>query len=60
MNESFAGAVNVLMALVTGPILQWWGLPMTGAVAVVVALPPLIMGGVLRISGRSERRRVEA
>jgi MFS family permease len=60
VNESFAGAVNVAMALVTGPILQWWGLPMTGAVAIAVALPPLIMWGGVQISGRAARGRVEA
>ncbi|MFM9972618.1 MAG: MFS transporter [Burkholderiales bacterium] len=49
VNESCAGAVNVLMALVTGPILQWWGLPMTGAVAVAVALPPLLLWAYYRV-----------
>ena len=49
VNESFAGASNVAMALVTGPILQWSGLPMTGLVAVLVALPPLIMWAALQM-----------
>lgn len=49
VNESFAGAINVAMALVTGPILQWSGLPMTGLVAVLVALPPLIMWAALQM-----------
>jgi MFS family permease len=59
VNESFAGAINVLMALVTGPILQWSGLPMTGLVAVLVALPPLVMWGALQLGARAARRRVE-
>jgi MFS family permease len=43
VNESASGAVAVTMALVTGPILEFSGLPMTGAVAVIAALPPLMM-----------------
>jgi len=43
VSDSFAGAVAVAMALVTGPLLQWSGLPATGAVAVVMALPPLVI-----------------
>lgn len=56
VNESFAGAINVLMALVTGPILQWSGLPMTGLVAVLVALPPLVMWGAMQIGARAARK----
>ncbi len=52
VNESCAGAINVLMALVTGPILQWSGLPMTGLVAVLVALPPLVMWVGLQVRAR--------
>ncbi len=52
VNESCAGAINVLMALVTGPILQWSGLPMTGLVAVLVALPPLVMWVELQVRAR--------
>ncbi|OGA02282.1 MAG: hypothetical protein A3H35_04200 [Betaproteobacteria bacterium RIFCSPLOWO2_02_FULL_62_17] len=57
VNESYAGAINVLMALVTGPILEWSGLPMTGLVAVLVALPPLIMWCALQLGARAARKR---
>lgn len=43
VNESFAGGISVLMALVTGPLIEWSGLPATGAAAVLVTLPPLVM-----------------
>jgi len=56
VNESFAGGANVVMALVTGPLLQWSGLPMTGLVAVLVALPPLVMWALLRLRGRAAER----
>lgn len=60
VNESFAGAINVLMALVTGPILQWSGLPMTGLVAVLVAIPPLVMGLGIYMGNRGNRKVREA
>ena len=43
VSESFAGGVNMITALMTGPIVEWGGLPASGAVAIVCALPPLIM-----------------
>jgi len=43
VSDSFAGGIAVAMALVTGPLLQWSGLPATGAVAVLMALPPLVI-----------------
>jgi MFS family permease len=43
VNESFAGGISVVMALVTGPLIQWSGLPATGAVAALVTLPPLLV-----------------
>jgi MFS family permease len=55
VNESFAGGISVLMALVTGPLIEWSGLPAAGFVAVLVALPPLLM----LLAGRV-RRRAEA
>lgn len=43
VNESIAGAVNLTAALMTGPVLAWGGLPATGLIAVLFALPPLVM-----------------
>lgn len=43
VNETIAGAVNMLAAVVTGPILMLGGLPATGIGAVLFALPPLLM-----------------
>jgi MFS family permease len=39
--DSFAGAINVLVALVTGPLVQWFGLPVAGLAAVIIAAIPL-------------------
>ena len=43
VSDSFAGGIAVAMALVTGPLLQWSGLPATGGIAVVMSLPPLLI-----------------
>jgi len=43
VNESFAGGISVVMALITGPLIEWSGLPATGAAAALVTLPPLLM-----------------
>jgi len=56
VNDSFAGAISVLMALITGPLIEWSGLPAAGLTAVVVALPPLLLGLVLRAKRRAARR----
>jgi MFS family permease len=55
VNDSFAGAVSVIMALVTGPLIQWSGLAMAGGVAVIVSLPPLLMLFTIRIKERRVR-----
>ena len=41
VNDSFAGAVSVLMALVTGPLIEFSGLPAAGLIAILVSLAPL-------------------
>jgi MFS family permease len=41
--DSFAGAIAVLAAVVTGPLIQWSGLPAAGITAIVVAVVPLLM-----------------
>ena len=56
VNDSFAGAMSVLMALVTGPLIEWSGLPAAGLTAVVVALPPLLLGLAMRAKQRAARR----
>ncbi|MDB5572705.1 MAG: putative arabinose efflux permease, family [Hyphomicrobiales bacterium] len=40
-NDTFAGATSVFAALMTGPALQWSGLPATGITAVCLAAIPL-------------------
>lgn len=57
VNDSLAGAMSVLMALVTGPLIEWSGLPAAGLTAAVVALPPLLLGLATRASRRAARRR---
>ncbi len=59
VNESCAGAVSVTVALVTGPLIQGYGLPTAGSVAVLVSLPPLLIWLTRRLRERLARRRVE-
>jgi MFS family permease len=49
VNDSAAGAVTVISAFVTGPLVQWGGLPAAGIVAVVFALVPLAMVAAHRL-----------
>jgi MFS family permease len=48
VNDSFAGAISVVMALATGPLIEIWGLPAAGLLAVAVAAPPLLMRVAMR------------
>jgi MFS family permease len=43
VNDSFAGAVSVFAAVVTGPLIEWGGLPAAGSTAVLLAAVPLLM-----------------
>ena len=43
INDSFAGGMTVVAALITGPLIEWQGLPAAGIAAVVIALVPLAM-----------------
>jgi MFS family permease len=52
VNDSCAGAVSVVTALVTGPLVEWAGLPAAGMVAVLFAVVPLI----LLATARARRR----
>ena len=45
INESFSGGTSMAMALTTGPLIEWSGLPATGWTAVgLAALPFLLLG----------------
>jgi MFS family permease len=50
VNDSIAGGVSVVTALVTGPLVQWSGLPAAGMVAVLFAVVPLMAVVVGRLS----------
>jgi MFS family permease len=52
VNDSFAGGMTIATAVVTGPLVQWAGLPAAGATAVAVALIPLVMLAIERTAGR--------
>jgi MFS family permease len=43
VNDSFAGGITIVTALMTGPLVQWAGLPAAGITAVLIALVPLLM-----------------
>jgi MFS family permease len=55
VNESAAGGIQVVTALITGPLIEWSGLPATGLFAVAVAAPPLALWFAARMD-RSARR----
>jgi len=43
VNETIAGGINVVAAVITGPLMVAGGLPATGIAAVLFVLPPLFM-----------------
>ena len=43
VNDSFAGAVSVITALITGPVVEWYGLWAAGLTAVLFAVIPLVL-----------------
>jgi MFS family permease len=49
VSDSAAGAVTVVTALVTGPLVEWSGLPAAGIIAVLFAVVPLAMGAAHRL-----------
>jgi MFS family permease len=51
VNDSFAGAMAVLAAVVTGPLIEWSGLPAAGITAVFIAAVPLLMLAASRAIG---------
>ena len=53
VNDSAAAFISVLTALVTGPLIELWGLNAAGAVAVLLAVPPLVMFGYRFVRGNA-------
>jgi len=51
VNDSAAAFISVIAALVTGPLIALWGLNAAGAVAVLLAVPPLVMFASRLIKG---------
>ena len=43
LNDTFAGVSTVFAAFVTGPLIEWYGLPATGAVAMLLAAVPFVL-----------------
>jgi MFS family permease len=43
LNDTFAGVTTVFSAFVTGPLIAWYGLPATGATAMLLAILPFIL-----------------
>ena len=48
VNDSFAGGITVFAAVVTGPLIEYSGLPATGLTAILMAVIPFIMLGINR------------
>jgi MFS family permease len=43
LNDTFAGLTTVFAAFVTGPLIEWYGLPATGATAMLLAAVPFVL-----------------
>jgi MFS family permease len=43
LNDTFAGVATVFAAIVTGPLIEWYGLPATGATAMLLAALPFAL-----------------
>ena len=43
VNDSFAGGITVGAAIVTGPLIEWYGLPAAGLTAVLLAVVPFVL-----------------
>lgn len=53
VNETITGGINIVAAVVTGPLMALGGVPATGIAAVLFAVPPLVM--LLFERGRAPR-----
>lgn len=60
VNDSVGAAVHVLLSILTGPLIEWGGLPAAGVVAILVSLLPLPVLMAIRLQQRAERRRSAA
>lgn len=49
INDSVAGGLSVVLAVLTGPLIEWNGLAAAGVTAVLVALVPLVMLAASRL-----------
>ena len=56
VNDSFAGAISVFAAVVTGPLIAWQGLPAAGIMAILVSFAPLAMLPAIRAERRMAHR----
>jgi MFS family permease len=56
VGESLGGAASVLMALVTGPLIEYFGPPAAGVLAILVSLAPLPVLVAMLLRRRSPRR----
>ena len=56
-NDTCAAGISVLIALATGPLIAWVGLSGAGLMAILLAIPPLVMlattGGTKRMAARA-------
>ncbi len=51
VNDSAAAFISVLAALITGPLIELWGLAAAGALAVLLAVPPLLIFAMRIVRG---------
>ncbi len=55
VSDTLAAAASVVVALVTGPLIQYADLPAAGGAAALVALPPILMFAAAWTRGRLRR-----
>jgi MFS family permease len=55
VNESWSGATSMVMALLTGPLIYWSGLPATGLAAMLLAGVPFALWIALKMTRGSTR-----
>ena len=55
VNDSVAGGVSVFVAIATGPLIEWSGLPAAGWLAVAIACVPLAMYAFAWAERRAKR-----